>query len=539
MQPILPTVTVTGTYQKNTNIYTATVADIPNYDIYTITANSSFTVVNDISVNIMFYAVGGGGGPGAVGVTGRLVGGGGSGGIVTGNVILYRGTYNVVVGAGGLASYTVDTPSSTRYGQSTYINNISNFPIAGGGGVGGAGLPSTDTASSYFNGYSAPAGGGSGGGNGIRGTSSVATETRSAYTFVSGASATNNRVTFPLGEAYQPNSHITTRGGSLGSKYSTLPLLGRGGGAGGNTSDGNSYGNGIVLSASSISQLYWDSVIGLGGPSSQTALTAKENTGDGGIGAHYGNTLSGSKGFFIMAVPKPTFTCLDITSMGIAISTGGNVAHLNQCWFRTVNASKQYLFYKSSTGYACGINANGNPFVQYNGTTVTITTVNVADNVWHHMAMVCVPNATLKILIDGSISSTTIVTTSLSTVTSVRMFNNGTLGSEQFIGQVYNIRSINLNATALYTSSITNETIAKDRRLIYSRPFANYNAARLVDTGATPELESSRIITSIPCQDLTSGRFLNNYTTSSTPTTILPTGTGYGITSIPYSRFQP
>ena len=542
--PILSFVTVTGTYQKNTNIYTATVADIPNYDIYTITENSSFTVVNDISVNIMFYAVGGGGGPGYVAYPGYVAGGGGSGGIVNGNVILNNGTYSVIVGNGGIRPTSYETPSNNT-GNPTYID-ITGFPRAGGGGNGGDGVFINNASSTYSLGKNAPAsGGGSGGGGGCHLTTATY-RTGGTATNLPNTSTTNVKTTFTFGEAYQPNPHITAnRAGSVGCDTTIITNVGiengRGGGAGGTAPvNGNTYGNGITISCSSITQLYWDSVIGLGGASLiGWTKNTKDNTGDGGIGGLQGQTSAGKRGVFIMAVPKPNFTCLDITSMGITIPTGGDVAHLNQCWFRTSNLSKQYLFYKSSTSYACGIDANGNPFAEYNGTTVTITTINVADNVWHHMAMVCVPNSTVtRILIDGSIASSTIATTSLGALTSINIFNDG--NTNQFIGQVYNIRSINLNATALYTSSITNETIAKDRRLIYSRPFANYNTARVVNTSTTPELVSSRIMTSIPCQDLDNNNIKNyNRTGSSYYTTIVPTGTGYGMISIPYSKFQP
>jgi hypothetical protein len=536
VQPILPTVTVTGTYEKNKNIYTSTIDNsIPNYDIYTITSNSSITVVNDISVNIMFYSVGGGGGPGYVAFPSNYVaGGGGSGGIVTGNVILNKGTYGVIIGTGGIVPENYEYPKPNT-GTPTYIN-IAGFPNAGGGGNGGDAVYTSNSSSNYSLGKNAPSGGGSGGGGGSHPTAS----------FRTGGSASNATTTFTFGEVYQPNSHINSnRAGSIGpTAISTTNGggtggNGRGGGAGGTTNvNGNSFGNGIQISCSSITQLYWNSVIGLGGASTvANTRDTSNNTGDGGIGGILGQTKAGKKGVFIMAAPKPDFTCLNITSMGITIPTGGDVAHLNQCWFRTNNASKQYLFYKSSTSYACGINANGNPFAEYNGTTVTITSINVADNIWHHMAIVCLPNSTTtRILIDGSIVSSNITTGTLGTSTNINMFNDG--NTNQFIGQVYNIRSIILNAAALYTSGITNQTIAKDRRLIYSRPFVNSNTARPVLTTTTPELESSRITTSIPCQNLTNGN-LNNYTNSSTPTAIVPTGTGYEIISIPYSKFQP
>ena len=231
--------TITGSYFKNINIYTGLPKTIPNYDIYTITGNSTFTLPDkaDISRNLFFYSVGGGGAGGdrynntATSVVG---GGGGAGGIILGNVILGKGSYTIIVGEGG-----ANNPNTFGGdGGNTYID-IPNFPIAGGGGGGGRGDLFTK-ASTISNAGRAGSNGSSGGGSG-----SAATAKSGGVSSI--ISDTTGKLEWADGEAYQANFFLTRSGANGGASVS----VGGGGGAG-NSGSSASPGNAIVCSAHMI-----------------------------------------------------------------------------------------------------------------------------------------------------------------------------------------------------------------------------------------------------------------------------------------------
>lgn len=563
---------MSGDSALNMNIYTNTSKTIPNYDIYTFKGNSRINIgkqlnedntKSDISKNILFYAVGGGGGGGIRDPVNRYTsGGGGAGGVILGNIILNSSTvYNIVIGKGG--NKAIDNTVRGVNGNPTYID-MPNFPQVGGGGGGG----STNTvASNTYNKGGNGSEGGSGGGSAlayptIAGTIMAAGE----GTNVSGIADKYTcyiNCNSPYITAFQPNSYGDGRNGAAGT---TQPGCAGGGAA---NQGGTSFpGCGIILSANHISQLYNNTVIGIGGGSDGGGsgnTTWKNNTGDGGLGSNLSIT-NGYDGVFIMAVPKSTFTCLNVTSMTFTMSDAANCIH--ECWFKTNQTSMQYLFFKSTATYACGINANGYPFVKWNTTTVSMDSTSgivVNDDKWHHVALVVKTGVASRILIDGIYS----VNTTFGTVSagSVRMFSNSTTYTNQFVGQVYNIRTFQL--TSLITSSysefisysvstpddILNGLIKKNCRLILDRvtSFVCTDRTDRYLYSITPEIDFSQdsnltgttnlnriLLNSIPCQGLgASNRLLNYNSATTTPNTITPTGTGYNTTTVPYSIEQP
>ena len=113
------------------------------------TVNNTFTVDPGVTLDVEYLIVGGGGG-GGVGAASRKKqggGGGGAGGFVTGTTAVAAGTYNVVVGDGGLAR------SGNGAGNSGGNSSFAGVTAIGGGGGGG------DTANAKN--------GGSGGGGGL------------------------------------------------------------------------------------------------------------------------------------------------------------------------------------------------------------------------------------------------------------------------------------------------------------------------------------------------------------------------------------
>jgi len=129
-------------------LYSGTYTTSGNF-FATFTGNGSVTVLSPVTVN--YFAIGGGGGGGGTNASG----GGGAGGLQMGSMSLSVGTYNVVIGPGG-ASHT--NGSNTTFGTT--------LVVALGGGFGGVGWPSTETAGS------GGCGGGAGGGSTYPGTGS-------------------------------------------------------------------------------------------------------------------------------------------------------------------------------------------------------------------------------------------------------------------------------------------------------------------------------------------------------------------------------
>lgn len=252
------------------------------------TASDAWTLVplggGASPIPVSYVVVGGGGGGGCVNDGGLSVGGGGggAGGYLSGSLDIVKGTnYQVIVGAGGSASFQWQTNG----GMSQFFS-----AAAAGGGEGGS-LPAAQ--------YRLPSSGGSGGG-GCQG---------------GGAS----------GITGQGNNGGA--GGNSGSQ-------GSGGGGGGATAVGGngtggvsgSFGAGGAGASSSITgSSVTRAVGGNGGRSDFTynGSSASANTGNGGDGGGLyagGNSAGGNGGSGIVILSYPSI--LTITaSVGLTTST--------------------------------------------------------------------------------------------------------------------------------------------------------------------------------------------------------------------------
>jgi len=104
--------------------------------VHTFTANGTFTMPCDGTVDILL--VGGGGGAGSIdpnNTDGRCGGGGGAGGLVyQRGVSVKAGSYAITIGAGGTGGARVNKTNGTNGGNTTALG----FTAYGGGGGGGA-----------------------------------------------------------------------------------------------------------------------------------------------------------------------------------------------------------------------------------------------------------------------------------------------------------------------------------------------------------------------------------------------------------------
>jgi hypothetical protein len=255
-----PTLSFTGSYITEDSGFT------------TITGNGNIIVQNG-TVRVNYFAVGGGGSGG-----GGRAGGGGAGGLQTGTMLLVPGVYSVTIGAGGAGTGGGATSGFT--GSPTIISaqGITMITANGGGagsrdstggtgGCGGGGGQSNGaggTATQGFNGGNASFGGGGGGGIGGAGGNS------------SGGIPGN---------------------GGIGLTYNGKQYGGGGGGSAFNTNASDSVGG----SAS------------FGGGAGGTAIAdgngkaATPNTGGGGGAASYltfnwGSSGAGGSGVFIVNI---------------------------------------------------------------------------------------------------------------------------------------------------------------------------------------------------------------------------------------------
>jgi hypothetical protein len=263
-----------------------------------------------------------------------------------------------------------------------------------------------------------------------------------------------------------------------------------------------------------------------------------------------------------MAVPKSTFTCLDVSSMGFTLPDRSTEC-MYECWVKTSASSQQYIFTKSSTSniYTCGITSSGYAFLQLETNSPIVSSAKLNDNIWHHVCLIVSSSySIIRLIIDGvTIIDTTLA---LSSNLNIRLFNDGTLNSNQFKGQVYNIRVWDLSTTTFvnnsYTVSTLNDTIIqKNRRLILST--GNTNTITDISSGgmnisrktsityeATPEIPlpvTNDILTNcILCQDLSNNK-LKNYAGDLSGSTLFTlvdvSGTAFQMLDISYSIYQP
>jgi len=141
------------------------------------TGSGQFVVDKGSIDNARIYVIGGGGG-GATGQFNSIAAGGGGGGGVTSvsNAILYKGTYQIVVGKGGNAGSGSQSNGSSGVASSFIGPNLNLTASAGGGGTFGAGTTGGTSGNGFGGGLTSFTNGG--GGGGAFGTGSNATSTK-------------------------------------------------------------------------------------------------------------------------------------------------------------------------------------------------------------------------------------------------------------------------------------------------------------------------------------------------------------------------
>ena len=233
----------------------------------------TMTVTTDISVLIDYLAIGGGGGGG-----GTYGGGGGAGGLQqASSYFLPAGTYNVVIGSGGIGGNTGSTIGTK--GTNTTFGAIVTAQGGGGG-------------SAAFN---PPSSGGCGGGGGFssyadngNGVGALGTQGGRGG---NGGTGGNNSAGGGGGVGGDGENTLRARGG-VGISYNNGTLLQLGGGGGGT---GNNPGTGGVGRFGGGNGAR---VVSTEGPTSGSA-----NTGGGGGGAYVSGESGGTggSGIFILS----------------------------------------------------------------------------------------------------------------------------------------------------------------------------------------------------------------------------------------------
>lgn len=231
------------------------------------TANGSLASNGTKTIEVIAI---GGGGSGAYGSTAPTYGGGGgAGGLIFANGIINKGSYPVVIGAGGAAQTTINTFG--LYGTETTINNST---IIADGGARGA----------LSTGFSGGCGGGAGGALLTGGTATKGSSTYSytGYGFSGGNSASRGQTT--------GNYYLGGGGGGTGAAGGNASSVV--GGTGGNgTSDFSSW----ISDISSIMSSAWNTdtssgrIAGGGGGGGDTYGA------DGAGGGGSANTGGGSR----------------------------------------------------------------------------------------------------------------------------------------------------------------------------------------------------------------------------------------------------
>jgi hypothetical protein len=269
---------------------------------FTTTGTSNFTVSSAGSEGIVEYLVVAGGGSGG----GQIeAGGGGAGGMLTGSATVTATSYDIIVGAGGIA------PQARTQGQNGSNSSFGSFATATGGGGGGANISST---------LSSGANGGSGGGGGgYAGTPDVP----------------------------QPPGGLGTSGQGNNGGFGDSNVGGGGGGAGAAGANSNEAqainGNGGIGRQSAITgtnQYYAGGggggsggVVGLGGlgGGGNATVNGVNNTGGGG-GGGAGTTFGGNGGSGIVILrypitPVPEFIAASATGGAVTQTTVNGVTY--------------------------------------------------------------------------------------------------------------------------------------------------------------------------------------------------------------------
>jgi hypothetical protein len=141
------------------------------------TSSANFTIDKGSISDARIYVISGAGG-GATGQVNSIgAGGGGGGGInSTSNAILYKGTYQIIVGKGGAGGSGTQSNGSSGVASSFIGQNINLSAAGGGGGTFGSGTTGGTSGNGFSGGISNSSNGG--GGGGAFGTGSNATSTK-------------------------------------------------------------------------------------------------------------------------------------------------------------------------------------------------------------------------------------------------------------------------------------------------------------------------------------------------------------------------
>lgn len=231
------------------------------YWVHTFTGSGTFSTTQSLNVDALVVA--GGGGTGF-----HIPGGGGAGGFLTTSVSLTRGSYPVMVGAGGAAGATAGAPQGAQGSSSSAF-----FSTAIGGGYGG-----TRQLTPASGGSGGSGGGGGGGGSGNTVTGGAATTGQ--------GNAGGNGYTYPDGRAAGGGGGGAGAAGVAGSF-----------GAGGNGGAGALWNGSYYAGGGGGSSGTSSGTGGIGGGGSGTnfgsnvlAGNGTANTGGGAGGGEYGAT---------------------------------------------------------------------------------------------------------------------------------------------------------------------------------------------------------------------------------------------------------
>jgi hypothetical protein len=258
--------------------------------INTFLSNGTLKIHIQTIVNYLIVAGGGGSGE----LNDYATGGAGGGGVLIGSMTLNPGTYNIVVGDGGIPGVNNADPK-LKNGKNSSFNGL--VAIGGGGGAGGSG-----------NAYSANSSGGSGGGG-------------SSFAYYAGASGTDGQGNAGSagvrGQGYQggvggggggaseiAGDALTLQSGGFGGKggdgilvnSTNLPGYNKNSYFGGGGGGGNSQGIGGVGGLGGGGQ---------GGGNAIANTAGKPNTGGGAGGYRVGQALSGGTGIVILTYIPP------------------------------------------------------------------------------------------------------------------------------------------------------------------------------------------------------------------------------------------
>ena len=232
-----------------------TTANSGGYKIHTFTASGSLTVLSGGEVDYLVVAGGGGGGKNAGS-------GGGAGGMLTGQVTLAAGAYNITVGTGGAGG-----SSSSAYGTKGNDSLIVE-----------ATSPPTSIVAASGGGYGVNVGNGGSGGSGG-----------------GGSDGENGIASGGSGMSGQGNN-----GGNGNHPGGTGRAAGGGGGAGAvgqnsqSSSKGGAGGTGVISTIRELGNVYYAG--GGGGACHNTATGGSGGTGGGGKGGNSGGPGNGNPG---------------------------------------------------------------------------------------------------------------------------------------------------------------------------------------------------------------------------------------------------